>query len=77
MSVRPLFKGCALTFILYNCRKRDILEHFDQKTRRRGQSYEYKVLENVKEVAKNKRIKEQKKTHRLSGFNSISVVRQL
>ena len=23
MSVRPLFKGFALTFILYNCRKRD------------------------------------------------------
>lgn len=54
-----------------------ILEHFDQKTRRRGQSYEYKVLENVKEVAKNKRIKEQKKTHRLSGFNSIFAIESI
>lgn len=25
MSVRPLFKGFALTFILYNCRKRDYI----------------------------------------------------
>ena len=28
MSVRPLFKGFALTFILYNCRKRDYKQKF-------------------------------------------------
>ena len=28
MSVRPLFKGFALTFILYNCRKREYNLYF-------------------------------------------------
>lgn len=53
-----------------------ILEHFDQKTYRGGKSYEYSMLQNVKDVASAKRgkIEEVKQLQRLTGFNSIFAV---
>ena len=51
-----------------------ILEHFDQKTKRRESSYTFSKLINIKEVAKDGRIKEEKEKKRLNGFNSIFAV---
>lgn len=53
-----------------------ILEHFDQKTRRNayGRSYNYSVLTNVKDVAKNNKTTEEKQKRRIQGFNSIFAV---
>ena len=54
-----------------------ILEHFNQKTKRNDRSYEFKRLQNVKEMAsaKNQRTMEEIKAKvRLTGFNSIFCV---
>ncbi len=54
-----------------------ILEHFDQKTKRDKESFDFSVLENVKEMAsagKNRKIEEKKRSTRMKGFNSIIAV---
>lgn len=54
-----------------------ILEHFDQKTKRDKESFDFSVLENVKEMAsagKNRKIEEKKRSTRMKGFNSIFAV---
>ena len=51
-----------------------ILEHFDQKTKRGEGFYTFNKLMNIKEVAKDSRIKEEKEKMRLNGFNSIFAV---
>lgn len=55
---------------------RYILEHFDQKTYRGDRSYSFNVLQNIGEVASDKRqkVEEIKMKQRLSGFNSIFAV---
>lgn len=51
---------------------RYILEHFSQKTKRAEQSYDFKKLVNIQEVASNRGRVEEKKTNvKLTGFNSI------
>lgn len=52
-----------------------IIEHFDQKTKRNGQSYAYSKLANIKDVAKKQgSVEEMRQKVRLSGFNSIFAV---
>lgn len=56
-----------------------ILEHFDQKTKRNRESFDFSKLMNVQEVAssqvKNKdKVEERKESIRLKGFNSIFAV---
>ncbi len=56
-----------------------ILEHFDQKTKRNRESFDFSKLMNVQEVAssqaKNKsRVEEIKESVRMTGFNSIFAV---
>ncbi len=55
-----------------------ILEHFDQKTKRNENRsyYEYRVIRNVKEMAKSKNniVHEEKVTKQVNGFNSIFAV---
>lgn len=56
-----------------------ILEHFDQKTKRNRESFDFSKLMNVQEVAssqvKNKdKVEERKESVRLKGFNSIFAV---
>ena len=57
-----------------------ILEHFEQKTKRNGDSYSFKKLSNITEVVAdkerdiNKKIKETREQTRLKGFNSIFAV---
>lgn len=51
-----------------------ILEHFDQKTKRGEGHYSFRKLMNIQDVAKDSRIKEEKKNLKLDGFNSIFAV---
>ena len=59
-----------------------ILEHFNQKTKRNRESYDFSVLTNVQEVAeaansktrKRDEVKEKKQSIRMTGFNSIFAV---
>ena len=54
-----------------------ILEHFDQKTKRKKESFDFSVLTNVKEMAsakKQKEVKEKKQSVQIKGFNSIFAV---
>jgi len=54
-----------------------ILEHFNQKTKRNRESYDFSVLTNVEEVASAKNrnaVLEVKKRKRMTGFNSIFAV---
>ncbi|MCB5712400.1 type I restriction endonuclease subunit R [Lactonifactor longoviformis] len=55
-----------------------ILEHFEQKTKRNENRsfYEYRVIQNVKEMAKSKNntVSEEKITKQVNGFNSIFAV---
>lgn len=54
-----------------------ILEHFNQKTKRNRESYDFSVLTNVEEVASAKNrnaVQEVKKSKRMTGFNSIFAV---
>ncbi len=54
-----------------------ILDHFDQKTKRNSQSYDFSSLRNVHEVASTKdrdKIEEVRQKIRLTGFNSILAV---
>ena len=53
---------------------RYILDHFDQKTKRGGRSYEFNRLTNISEVATKGNGTEVKKRTRLVGFNSIFAV---
>jgi type I restriction enzyme, R subunit len=49
-----------------------INEHFNQKTSRHEQSYDFRKLTNIKEVAKNQgKTVEQRSSVKLTGFNSI------
>jgi type I restriction enzyme R subunit len=51
---------------------RYILEHFNQKTSRHEQSYDFRKLTNIKEVAKNQgKTVEHRSSVKLTGFNSI------
>jgi type I restriction enzyme, R subunit len=51
---------------------RYILEHFNQKTKRHEQSYDFRKLTNIKDVAKNQgKTIEQRANVKLTGFNSI------
>lgn len=47
-----------------------ILEHYAQKTKQQH-SYAYSIIANVKDVAKNNKVEEEKKKIRIGGFNSI------
>lgn len=54
-----------------------ILEHFNQKTKRNRESYDFSVLTNVEEVASARNrntVQEVKKSKRMTGFNSIFAV---
>lgn len=54
-----------------------ILEHFNQKTKRDKESFDFSILKNVKEMAserKNGKIEEKKCPTRMKGFNSIFAV---
>lgn len=54
-----------------------ILEHFNQKTKRNRESYDFSVLTNVEEVASARNrnaVQEIKKSKRMTGFNSIFAV---
>ena len=52
-----------------------IIEHFNAKTKRDAKSYEFKKLQNIKEVASSKgAVEEIKKVTRITGFNSIFAV---
>ena len=51
-----------------------ILDHFDQKTRRKVGGYRFKKLINIEEVAKNSSAKEDKQVKVIDGFNSILAV---
>lgn len=51
-----------------------ILEHFDQKTKRNNGFYDFKRLDNIKEVSKNPSAAEKKSPVKLNGFNSIFAV---
>lgn len=54
-----------------------ILEHFDQKTKRKKESFDFSVLTNIQEVAsarKSGKIEEKKQKIRMKGFNSIFAV---
>ena len=51
-----------------------ILEHFENKTMRNCQSYEFRKLMNIAQMASSKRAKEDKQKTRLVGFNSIFAV---
>lgn len=54
-----------------------ILEHFEQKTKRKKESFDFSILTNVQEVAfakKRESIKEKKREIRMKGFNSIFAV---
>ena len=51
-----------------------ILEHFDQKTMRNTQHYDFRRLTNIAEVAKSQKTKEQKVATKLRGFNSMFAV---
>ena len=55
-----------------------LLEHFDQQTKR-GKTYSFSQLANVKEIAsdKKKRIEEIRAKTRLNGFNSIFAVQNI
>lgn len=50
-----------------------ILEHFNQKTKQQHR-YAYGIVDNVKEVAKDNRVNEEKRKAQLGGFNSIFCV---
>ena len=62
-----------------------ILEHFDQKTKRNDNAYEFKKVLNIEEIVKDKakdplkRVKEvyTEKGHRIKGFNSILCVQSI
>lgn len=54
-----------------------VLEHFNQKTKRNRESYDFSVLTNVEEVASARNrntVQEVKKSKRMTGFNSIFAV---
>lgn len=54
-----------------------ILEHFDQKTKRKKESFDFSILTNIQEVAsarKSGKIEEKKQKIRMKGFNSIFAV---
>ncbi len=54
-----------------------ILEHFDQKTKRKRESFDFSVLTNVQELASAKKregAEEKKQSVRMRGFNSIFAV---
>jgi len=53
-----------------------ILEHFAQKTKQ-DKSYEYKRLLNIRDVARNRGVDEQKSSMRVTGFNSIFAVQSI
>lgn len=50
-----------------------ILEHFDQKTKRNGKTYEFNKVTNISEASTG-RVEEVKQKSRLNGFNSIFAV---
>lgn len=51
---------------------RYILEHFNQKTKRQEQSYDFRKIANIKEVARDRgRVAEERVSVKLTGFNSI------
>ncbi|MCI9052559.1 MAG: type I restriction endonuclease subunit R [Lachnospiraceae bacterium] len=54
-----------------------ILEHFDQKTKRKKESFDFSILTNIQEVAsakKSGKVEEKKQKIRMKGFNSIFAV---
>lgn len=51
-----------------------ILDHFNQKTKRNTGFYSFSKLANIKDVAKNQDIQEEKEKVKLNGFNSIFAV---
>ncbi len=54
-----------------------ILEHFDQKTKRKKESFDFSVLMNVKEMAAARKLEEaeeKRQSLRMKGFNSILAV---
>lgn len=54
-----------------------IIEHFDQKTKRKNESFDFSVLTNIQEMASAKKrgeVEEKKQPIRMKGFNSIFAV---
>jgi len=51
-----------------------IFEHFDQKTKRKGKSYQFNKITNVAEVVRNRNAHEKRQTVYVQGFNSIFAV---
>lgn len=51
-----------------------ILEHFENKTMRNCQSYEFRKLMNIAQMASSRKAKEDKQKTRMNGFNSLFAV---